>query len=231
MTDTTAGTYQGKRVLVTGAAGVLGVAVAAHFARGGATLALLDVLPIEAEHLNLICDLTDADACVTTVAQAADALGGIDILANIAGGFTMGDSVADTSDATWEFMFDLNARTVFNMARAVVPMMRSQGAGKIVNVGARGGLRGSGLMAAYAASKSVVQRLTEALADELKGDGINVNCVLPSIIDTPRNRTDMPDAKHDAWVAPEDLANVIGFLASDGARAIHGASIAVDGLS
>ena len=230
MTDTTT-TYQGKRVLITGAAGVLGVAVGEHFARGGATLALLDVLPIEAEHLNLICDLTDADACVTTVAQVTNALGGIDILANIAGGFTMGDSVADTSDATWEFMFNLNARTVFNMARAVVPVMRSQGSGKIVNVGARGGLRGGGLMAAYAASKSVVHRLTEALADELKGDGINVNCVLPSIIDTPRNRTDMPDAQHEAWVDPNDLANVIGFLASDAARAVHGAAIAVDGLS
>ncbi|TDJ23099.1 MAG: SDR family oxidoreductase, partial [Gammaproteobacteria bacterium] len=223
MTDTTT-TYQGKRVLVTGAAGVLGVAVTEHFARGGATLALLDLLPIETEHFNCVCDLTDAAACATAVAQVKDALGGIDVLANIAGGFTMGDTVADTSDATWEFMFNLNARTVFNMARAVVPVMRSQGSGKIINVGARGGLRGSGLMAAYAASKSVVHRLTEALAEELKGDGINVNCVLPSIIDTPRNRSDMPDAKHDAWVAPEDLANVIGFLASDAARAIHGAS-------
>jgi NAD(P)-dependent dehydrogenase (short-subunit alcohol dehydrogenase family) len=86
-------------------------------------------------------------------------------------------------------------------------------------------------MAAYAASKSVVHRLTEALADELKGDGINVNCVLPSIIDTPRNRSDMPDADHEAWVDPDDLANVIGFLASGAARAVHGASIAVDGLS
>jgi len=224
-------THQGKRVLVTGAAGVLGVAVTEHFARGGATLALLDLLPIETEHFNCVCDLTDAAACATAVAQVKDALGGIDVLANIAGGFTMGDTVADTSDATWEFMFNLNARTVFNMARAVVPVMRSQGSGKIINVGARGGLRGSGLMAAYAASKSVVHRLTEALAEELKGDGINVNCVLPSIIDTPRNRSDMPDAKHDAWVAPEDLANVIGFLASDAARAIHGASIGVDGLS
>ena len=228
-------TYQGKRVVVTGAAGVLGVAVAEHFARGGATLAQLDVLPNEsavaAKHLTQVCDLTDPAACAAAVAQAKDALGGIDVLANIAGGFTMGDSVADTTDETWEFMFNLNARTVFNMARAVVPVMRSQGSGKIINVGARGGLRGGGLMAAYAASKSVVQRLTESLADELKGDGINVNCVLPSIIDTPRNRSDMPDAKHEAWVAPEDLANVIGFLASDGARAIHGASIAVDGLS
>jgi len=230
MTGTTT-THQGKRVLVTGAAGVLGVAVTEHFARGGATLALLDLLPIETEHFNCVCDLTDAAACATAVAQVKDALGGIDVLANIAGGFTMGDTVADTSDATWEFMFNLNARSVFNMARAVVPMMRSQGSGKIINVGARGGLRGSGLMAAYAASKSVVHRLTEALAEELKGDRINVNCVLPSIIDTPRNRSDMPDAKHDAWVAPEDLANVIGFLASDAARAIHGASIGVDGLS
>lgn len=223
--------FDGKRVIVTGAAGVLGAAVAAHFASRGAALALLDIAPIESAHFNLVCDLTDAKACADAVAQVEAAVGGIDVLANIAGGFTMGDSVAETSDQTWDFMLDLNARTLLNMARAVVPMMRAQGHGKIVNVGARGGLRGAAGMAAYAAAKSVVHRLTEALADELKRDGINVNAVLPSIIDTARNRSDMPKADFDAWVAPADLANVIGFLASDAARAVHGALIPVDALS
>jgi NAD(P)-dependent dehydrogenase (short-subunit alcohol dehydrogenase family) len=128
-------------------------------------------------------------------------------------------------------MMDLNAGTVLNMARAVVPHMLETGGGRIVNVAARAGLRGTARMGAYAASKSVVIRLTEALAEELKGKGINVNCVLPSIIDTERNRADMPDADPAKWVAPADLARVIAFLASDDARAIHGAALPVEGLS
>jgi len=143
----------------------------------------------------------------------------------------MGDSVADTSDETWDFMFNLNTRTVLNMARAVVPGMVERKSGKIINIGARAGLRGSASMAAYAASKSVVIRLTESLADELKEAGINVNCILPSIIDTERNRSDMPNANFDQWVAPKALAKVVRFLASEAADPIHGAAIPVEGLS
>ena len=143
----------------------------------------------------------------------------------------MGDSVADTSDETWDFMFNLNTRTVLNMARAVVPRMVERKSGKIINIGARAGLRGSASMAAYAASKSVVIRLTESLADELKEAGINVNCILPSIIDTERNRADMPNANFDQWVGPKALAKVVRFLASEAADPIHGAAIPVEGLS
>ena len=163
--------------------------------------------------------------------QVVEAVGTIDVLANIAGGFTMGDSVASTSDETWNFMFDLNARTVLNMVRAVVPGMTEQGHGKIINVGARNGLRGIANMAAYSASKSVVIRLTESLADELKSKNINVNCVLPSIIDTQRNREDMPKANFNKWVKPEAMAKVVLFLASRDADPIHGASLPVEGLS
>jgi NAD(P)-dependent dehydrogenase (short-subunit alcohol dehydrogenase family) len=158
-------------------------------------------------------------------------VGAIDTLVNVAGGFTMGEAVHETSDATWQHMLDLNSRTVLNMARAVVPHLLAARRGHIVNVAARAGLRGSARMAAYAASKSVVIRLTEALADELKEQGVNVNCVLPSIIDTARNRADMPNADHSRWVRPADLAKVIAFLVSDDARAIHGAAIPVEGLS
>jgi len=109
--------------------------------------------------------------------------------------------------------------------------MVENGGGKIVNIGARGGLRGAAAMGAYIASKSVVIRLTETLADELKHKGINVNCILPSIIDTPRNRADMPKAKFDQWVSPQAIADVVLFLASPAADAIHGAAIPVEGLS
>jgi NAD(P)-dependent dehydrogenase (short-subunit alcohol dehydrogenase family) len=154
----------------------------------------------------------------------------IDVLCNLAGGFRMGDPVHKTADHDWNFLFDINTRTLLHMARAVVPRMMQSG-GKIVNVGAASALKGSAQMGAYVASKSAVIRLTESMAAELRTHNINVNCVLPTIIDTPENRKAMPDADPSKWVAPADLANVIVFLASAGARAIHGAAIPVSGLS
>ncbi|MEM1432514.1 MAG: SDR family NAD(P)-dependent oxidoreductase [Pseudomonadota bacterium] len=223
--------FSGKIVLVTGAAGALGVAVVEHFATAGATLAQLDLTPIDNAHWSATCDLTSADATAAAVGAVVTALGRIDVLANIAGGFTMGDAVHETSADTWDFMFNLNARSVFNTARAVVPVMKRGGGGRIISVGARAGLRGGGAMGAYSAAKSVVHRLTESMAEELKADGINVNAVLPSLIDTARNRADMPDADFSQWVRPESIAGVVGFLASDAARDVHGALLPVEGLS
>ena len=128
------------------------------------------------------------------------------------------------------FLLDLNARTVLHMARAVVPHMLGQGSGKIVNIAAFAAQKGAAQMGAYVASKAVVVRITEAMAAELRARGINVNCVMPTIIDTPENRKSMPDADPKQWVAPGDLANVIEFLASERSRAIHGAAIPVTGL-
>ena len=219
--------FDNKTVVVTGAAGVLGQAVANIFHTSGARVIGVDVVPFDAAYETRQADLIDPDGA----AQVVESVDTIDILANIAGGFTMGDSVADTSDETWDFMFNLNTRTVLNMARAVVPRMVERKSGKIINIGARAGLRGSASMAAYAASKSVVIRLTESLADELKEAGINVNCILPSIIDTERNRADMPNANFDQWVGPKALAKVVRFLASEAADPIHGAAIPVEGLS
>src|SRR5437773_926737 len=155
---------------------------------------------------------------------------GIDVLCNIAGGFRMGHPVHETPENIWELMLDLNASSVINVARAVVPKMLAAGRGKIVNVGAVAGLAGKANMGAYSAAKSAVIRLTESMSAELRDGGINVNCILPSVIDTPQNRADMPGADPRRWVAPEALADVILFLASDAARAIHGAAIPVTGL-
>ncbi len=216
-----------KSVVVTGAAGALGNAVAQAFHSCGARVTGIDILTVASEFQMLTVDLMNLEATRNAVGE----IGSIDVLANIAGGFSMGDTVAETSDETWDFMMNLNSRTVLNMVRAVVPTMQSQGGGKIVNIGARNGLRGVGNMAAYSASKSVVIRLTESLADELKQDNINVNCILPSIIDTARNREDMPKADFSSWVTPEAMAKVVMFLASSAADPIHGASIPVEGLA
>jgi len=176
-------------------------------------------------------ELTNGDAVEAAAKAVADRYGRIDVLCNIAGAFRMGPPVHETSDADWNFLFDINARTILHAARAFVPRMLAGGGGKIVNVGAFAAQKGSAGMAAYIASKSAVIRLTESMSAELRDRNVNVNCVLPTTLDTPENRKAMPDADPRKWVAPEDLANVIAFLASDAARAVHGAAIPVTGLS
>lgn len=188
-------------------------------------------MEIDNGHYSATCDLTDTTSTTSAVANVVAELGTIDVLANIAGGFKMGEAVHETTAETWDFLMGLNAESVLNMARAVVPQMLTQGGGKIVNIGAGAGLSGTPQMGAYSASKSVVIRLTEAMAGELRAQNINVNCILPSIIDTPRNRADMPDADFSSWVTPAAMAEVVGFLASDAAAPIHGAALPVTGLS
>lgn len=228
--------------LITGAAGTLGRAVAAAFETRGAQLVLLGR---SREHLEaafathggtrdallLATDLLDTAQVGDAVAQTLHRFGRIDILCNIAGGFHMGEPVHETGDETWNALFDVNVRTLIHMARAVVPHMLQAGSGKIVNVGAFSAHHGAAGTGAYVASKSAVIRLTETMALELRAHGINVNCVLPTILDTPPNRAAMPDADPARWVAPEALADVITFLASDAARAVHGAALPVTGLS
>lgn len=218
----------GKKIVVTGGAGVLGQAVGEVAKAGGAEVVLLDVVPDFKSDIGdtHTLDLTDAQA----VADCFASIGPFNALANIAGGFDMGPTVYETEDALWDAMFNINVSTLRTVIRVAVPILIGQGGGSIVNVGALGALRGGGNMGAYAAAKSTVMRLTEALSDEVKPQGINVNAVLPSLIDTPRNRADMPDADFSTWVDPRDLASVICFLASDAARAVHGALVPVSGL-
>lgn len=227
-------------VLITGACGNLGRAVAAAFAAQGKKLALLDrdidalraaFGPDTAQRVALACDLRDTQAVQQAVQRASAALGTVTVLCNLAGGFRMGETVHETQDATWDFLMDVNVRTVRNTTRATVPGMLAAGGGAIINVGAGAALKAGAGMGAYAASKSAVMRLTESMSAELRDKGINVNCVLPSIIDTPENRRDMPSADPGRWVAPADLAAVIVFLASPAAKAVHGANLPVSGLS
>lgn len=232
--------FENQTVMVTGAAGNLGQAVAAAFASQGARLVLLDrqlqslqaAFGDEGDHrLFLAVDLLDGPQVAAALAAAVARFGRVDVLCNLAGGFRMGEAVHETADNTWDLLMDINARTLLNTARAVVPHMLQSGGGKIVNVGAYAAQKGAAQMGAYCASKSGVIRLTEAMAAELRSRNINVNCVLPTIIDTPENRAAMPAADPRDWVAPQDLASVIVFLASSAARAIHGAAVPVTGLS
>ena len=140
-----------------------------------------------------------------------------------------GKASEEGDPATWERLFALNVKTAFNASRAALPYLLESGAGRIVNVGANAAVKAGAGMGPYAASKAGVHRLTESLAEELKNRGVTVNAVLPSIIDTPANRAEMPKADFDRWVAPADLAAVILFLASDEARAVTGALVPVTG--
>lgn len=234
--------FTNQVVVVTGAAGNLGEAVAVAFDAAGANLVLADMnydrleqmygaMAEKGTALLATVNLLDAAAVDALFADALDQFGRIDILVNIAGGFSMGPRLHETPPETFTFMFDLNAKTVYHTSRSAVPHMLAQKRGKIINIAARAGLAGKAKMAAYTASKSAVIRLTEAMADELKGEGINVNCILPGTIDTPRNRADMPEADFNRWVPAAALADAILFLASDASRAIHGASLPVYGLS
>jgi NAD(P)-dependent dehydrogenase (short-subunit alcohol dehydrogenase family) len=224
-----------RTVMLTGAAGNLGRAVAAAFAKQGDALVLLDLkrngLEEGERQIFIATNLLEEQSVKAAVEQALARFKRIDVLCNIAGGFRMGAAVHETSDRDWNFLLDINARTLLNTSRAVVPAMLAAGGGRIVNIGAFAAQKGAAQMGAYVASKSAVIRLTETMAAELREKNINVNCVLPTILDTPENRADMPKADPKRWVAPQALADVILFLASDAARAVHGAALPVTGLS
>lgn len=224
-------------VVITGAFGALGRSVAARAAAEGARVVALDFAPAAPEGLAeslgsgaLVrggVDLAQAESAEAALAAAVEACGRVDVLINIAGGFAW-ETVGEGDVATWERLHHMNVMTTLNACRAALPHLTASPAGRIVNIGANGAVKAGMGMGAYAASKAGVHRLTEALAEEYKGR-VTVNAVLPSIIDTPTNRADMPDADVSTWVTTEELASVILFLASEQASAVTGALIPVTG--
>jgi NAD(P)-dependent dehydrogenase (short-subunit alcohol dehydrogenase family) len=235
--------FSDKTVMVSGAIGNLGVVLAQAFQASGAKLVLVDRgedrlqqafpdlvgLP---NYLLVNCaDLMDESAVEKSVSEAIQHFGRIDVLVNTVGGFRAGKMLHETPIETWDFLLNLNARSVFIACKKVIPHMLNQRSGKIINVAARPGIEGQAGMAAYSAAKSAVIRLTESMAAELKDHGVNVNCIIPGTIDTPPNREAMPKADYTTWVIPESLADVIQFLASAAARDIHGAAVPVYGRS
>ena len=229
-----------KTILITGAAGNLGQAVVRVLGNSGSRLILVDKDLARLEHTfgasseqkQLIA--VDLTRRAMVLEKLRDVVGGrqrIDAVCHLAGGFAMGKKVHELSEADWNQVQDMNARSLLNISACVVPEMIANGGGKLVAVGANSAHRGVGGMGAYICSKSNVLRIVETMSAELKDQGINVNCVLPGILDTPENRAAMPDADPSKWVALAALASVIAFLLSDAAAAIHGVGLPVTGRS
>jgi NAD(P)-dependent dehydrogenase (short-subunit alcohol dehydrogenase family) len=221
---------KGKTVVVTGGGGALGSTVGRVAGERGANVVLIDIAPLaEGPGLRLGgVDLTDLTAVMRTMDEVKAKTGRLDALLNIAGGFRW-QTLEHGDLGIWDALHSLNLKTAVTASKAALPHLLASGDGRIVNMGAAGALKAGAGMGAYSASKAGVMRFTESLAEELKGRGVTVNAVLPSIIDTPANRREMPDADFSKWVAPEDLASVILFLASEEARAVTGALLPVVG--
>lgn len=227
---------KGKRVIVTGGFGALGMAVGKTLAAAGARVALIDRANVPggigektgAAFTYGGAELADAKAAAAAIDKAAVDIGGLDALVNVAGAFRW-ETLADGDIATWDFLYAANVKSAAAASKAALPHLVKSKAGRIVNIGAGAAVKAGAGMGAYAASKAGVAKLTEALAEELKSRNVTVNAILPSIIDTPANRKDMPDADFSKWVKPERIAETILFLISDKGDAITGALIPVSG--
>lgn len=230
--------FDGKVVVITGAAGNVGGATAENLRQRGARTVLGDrdeatlkdrhkAVANSANHLLVPdVDLTSAEGAEKLMSAAEDYFGRIDVLINTVGTFSMA-TVAEDTPENWDKVMTLNARTAFLCCRAALPLMKAAGTGRIINISAGAAVKGGAQMSAYSASKAAVIRLTESLSEEVKAEGLTVNCVLPGTLDTPQNREAMPDADTSLWVPLDALADAIAFLASDAARAVTGAALPV----
>ncbi len=234
--------FKDKTVLVTGGTGELGKEVCYAFLSAGAKVATTyhsdNSIPVLQSRLgdmmkNVLLtrkNLSNEYDVENLVSEVVNKFGKIDVLANVIGGYIAGKGVSSINLEEWDQMMDLNLKTAFLLSKHVVSQMLKQSGGKIIHVSAKSGLKGSGFDAAYVVSKSGVIRLVESLSEEVKTKNINVNCIMPSIIDTETNRLTMPLADRKKWVTTQDIAKVILFLASNDSVPINGAAIPVYGL-
>ncbi|MCY4402674.1 MAG: SDR family NAD(P)-dependent oxidoreductase [Candidatus Poribacteria bacterium] len=232
---------QNRNVLITGGTGFLGSTVTKAFLAQGDTVAVTYLFDNEVERFKqynpelsekvafIYANVTDESDVQKTLQTFLSQFGHLDILVNIVGGFVGGIPTTELEEDRWDFMMNLNLKSVFLCCKTVLPHMTERGYGKIVNISARAGLKGEAGLSAYCVSKGGVRTLTEALAAEVMDSGINVNCIMPSIMDTPMNREAMPDEDHSRWVKTDDVAKVICFLTSDNSAIINGAAIPVYG--
>jgi NAD(P)-dependent dehydrogenase (short-subunit alcohol dehydrogenase family) len=228
--------FDGRVAVVTGASGALGSAVVDRFRDAGATVCALDVVAPDDDDAMLDpdddthfyeADLTDEDAVESVVESVLDDHGRVDALANIAGTWRGGTPIEETDADEFDFLLDVNLKSAFFASKHLIPHLRESG-GAIVSVSARSSLEGGEGDGPYRISKAGIRLLTETVAEENEGD-LRANAIMPSVIDTPMNREMMPDADHDEWVDPADIASVVAFLCSDGASVTSGAAVPVYG--
>jgi NAD(P)-dependent dehydrogenase (short-subunit alcohol dehydrogenase family) len=232
-----AGEYNGKIVMVTGAGGNIGQAVARRFAEAGATLVLvgrkeaeLTELVGELGGMPGIADVTDEASVDALVKTVEGKYGRIDVLAHTVGGFASGQPVHESPLDVWHKMMALNAQSVYvTCGRVARHMVEKEVQGRILAVLSKNAYKGTAKSAAYSAAKAAAQRVLESMAAELRGNGITVNGIVPSTIDTPQNRQEMPKADYSKWVQPEEIADAMLYLASDRAKSISGISLDIFG--
>ena len=228
--------FDGTVAVITGASGALGSATVDRFRALGATVCAVDVVPPSDDDASLEpgdattfyqADLTDETAVEELIADVVDDHGRIDFLVNVAGTWRGGTPIEETDLEDVEFLLDVNLKTAFLASKHALPHLQ-ESEGAIVSVSARSGLEGGSGDGPYRITKAGIRLLTETLAEENRGT-VRANCVMPSVIDTSMNREMMPDADHDSWVDPLEIAEVMAFLCSDGASATSGAAVPVYG--
>lgn len=229
-----------RTILVTGGTGALGTAVTGRLLDDGKRVATTWVVKEEAEALReqlgdadrlLLAetDVTDTTSITATLDDVESEFGSVDVLVHLVGAWKGGEEIHELSEQTWDRMQDLNLRSAFLCARAVLPGMREREWGRIVLVSSRAARVGRGGQGAYAVAKAGVAVLAETIAEENRGRDVTANVVAPSTLDTPANRAAMPDADFSAWVPPDDVAAMIAFLASNEAGQLRGAWLPVYG--
>jgi NAD(P)-dependent dehydrogenase (short-subunit alcohol dehydrogenase family) len=233
--------FSGKVVVITGGTGALGRAVAQAFGTSNATTVVVSyIIDEEMEDVKtkiktitelVKADITKEDQAKKLISHVIEAYNRIDVLVNVVGGYLGGKSVAEVDETEWDKMMNMNLKSAFLISKHVIPLMVAAKHGKIVHISSRTGLKSDGYDSAYSASKSGLIRLVESISEEVKEDGINANCILPSTIDTEANRNAMPNSDFSKWVKTEDLANLVLFLCSDEAKLINGAAIPAYGLA
>ncbi|MDQ3851383.1 MAG: SDR family oxidoreductase [Thermoproteota archaeon] len=232
--------FSGKVVLITGGTGALGRTVAQVFGTSNATTVVTYVIDEEMKDVKakiktitelVKADITKEDQAKKLVSHVIETYDRIDALVNVVGGYLGGKTVAELDENEWDKMMNMNLKSAFLISKHAIPSMVSVKHGKIVHISSRTGLKSDGYDSAYSASKSGLIRLVESISEEVKEHNINVNCILPSTIDTEANRNAMPNSDFSKWVKAADLANLVLFLCSDEAKVINGAAIPAYGLA
>jgi len=221
-------------ILITGAKGGLGTFVTRRFLSTGATVvgASRSISREDFPDSNFVpyaIDFTKSNAVRSAIDSVAEQFGGLNAVVHVVGGFTGGQSVADTDDATWEQMRDLNLTSAFYVLRAAIPHLRKSGNGRIVAVGSLAAVDPHPGLAAYVTFKSALTMLIRTVALENRDAGVTANVVLPGTMDTLANRKSMPNADFSKWVRPIDVADLVAWLADKRAGHVTGTAIPIDG--